>query len=149
MRLTLFPALFLAALTFATHADAETIDPADERYHLETNDLSLEGNILSDWPEVDASRREETEAMVCGFRNSKSFLSLREKPSKDSAEVMRFPRFANLTLTGEVSDSAQWAKISQYAIKADADGRTVPNPPTDYTAVTGWVSTRYLCNFTH
>lgn len=139
----------LIALTFTLPACAGTFDPAAEIYFKDANDVSLEGNILWDWPEIGPSMRENTNVMVCGFRRQGSYLSLREGPASSSREIMRFQPFTNLRLTGEVNGDASWARISGYAVKADAEGRTVANPPSGDTPVSGWVSTRYLCHFIH
>lgn len=144
-------ALALVPLLGDLVAEAGQTMPAadDPIYFRETVDLALEGNILLDWPASQGPERAAVTVMVCGLSGPDSFLSLRAAPDIAAQELMRLPPYANLDLTGETVENAAWAKVEGYAIKADGEGRTVANSPLASTAVTGWVSTRYLCNFTH
>lgn len=127
----------LIALTFTLPASAETFDPTAEIYFKDTNDASLEGNILWDCPDTGPLTREKANVMVCGFKHKGSYLSWRDGPDSGAREIMRFQPFINLRLTGEVNADASWARISGYAVKADAEGRTVAHPLMGDTPVSG------------
>lgn len=142
-------ALILVVGLCALPIAAQAFDPADPKYFCEAHDVTLEGNLLFNWPRTGAGKHEATLVMVCGMKSPASYLSLRKGPDSGTTELMRLPPFATLALDGTATADTAWAKVESYAIKADATGRTIPDGPLENTPVQGWVSTRYLCHFTH
>lgn len=124
-----FQATLVIALTWANLGQAVSLLPYGQ--DVERDKDNLDGS----W-------------MVCGLANAQSsYLSVRQQPSAQAAEIIKLNSFAIVYSKGVLSADKKWIEIYKGYQDLLADGTILTDDDMARFSMRGWISVNYICHY--